>query len=132
MVATNSKKINLVHTEIILRADNIVQVNASDHGYSETDIKEVNSAIGELTNRTRTLVLIVASNYSDIDSAARKFLSKPEAAIYSMAEAYVIKSLAQRIIANFFIKVSGTPVRTKFFTETEPAIIWLKSLDFNL
>ena len=115
------------HTDIIMRTDGIVQVNASDHVYSESDIIEINEGIGELAKGQRTLVLIIAGNFSEVDSDARKFLSKPEAAIYSIAEAYLIKSLAQRIVVNFFINVSGTPVPTKFFTELTPAVKWLKT-----
>jgi hypothetical protein len=123
-----TNKINLIHSVIELREDNIVCVLASDQVYSESNIRDINKAIGILTDQKRTLALIVASNYSDIEADARKFLSKPEAAMYSLAEAYVIKSLAQRLIANFYVRVSGTPVPTKFFTEQKQALEWLKSI----
>lgn len=123
-------KINNGHSEILLRSDGIIQVNATDHSYSVEDIKANTASIGDLTNKKKVLVLVVTSLYSDIDMDARKFASTPEAMKYSIAEAYVIKSFAQRIIANFTLKVKGFSVPVRFFNEIEPAIEWLKTFDY--
>jgi len=122
-----SKRINNGHTEVLLRSDGIIQVNATDHSYSIEDIKTNTKSIGELTNNQKTLVVVVTSQYSDIEMDARQFASTPEAMKYSIAEAYVIKSFAQRIIANFTLKVKGFSVPVKFFNEIEPAVEWLKT-----
>ena len=119
------------HSEILLRSDNIVQVNASDHVYSIADIKENTKAIGDLTSNQKTLVLVITSEYSDIEPDARIFTSTPEAMKYSIAEAYVIKSLAQRLIANFMLNVRGFSVPLKFFNESDPAIEWLKTFNID-
>lgn len=126
MPATSPAEIRLKHASLCMREDNIVQLNGRDHTYSVDDILEINKAIGELTEERRTLLLVIASQYSIVDNEARKFMSKPEAAPYSIAEAYVIKSLAQRLLINFFIRVSGTPVPTSFFTDVPSAVKWLK------
>lgn len=119
-----STKINNGHTEVLLRSDGIVQVNATDHAYSIEDIKANTKSIGDLTNKQKTLVMVVTSEYSDIDMDARQFASTPEAMKYSIAEAYVIKSFAQRLIANFTLKVKGFSVPVRFFNEIEPAVEW--------
>ena len=128
MTSNPSAKINNGHSEVLLRLDGIIQVNATDHIYSIEDIKDNTRSIGELSNKQKALVLVVTSQYSDIDMDARKFASTPEAMKYSIAEAYVIKSFAQRLVANFTLKVKGFSVPVKFFNEIEPAVEWLKNI----
>lgn len=115
------------HCEILMRNDYIVQINATDRTYNVQDIKAIHAAISELTNKQKALLLLIASNYTSIDIDAKNFLSTDEAGLYSLAEAYVIKSLAQRLLLNFIIKIKGTPVPVKFFTEIDVAIKWLNS-----
>lgn len=119
-------EIIISHAELRLRHDSIIQLDLQNHSYTIEDIGEINWAIGELGAKKRVPLLVMAAEYSIVDNEARKFMSKPEAAPYSLAEAYVIKSLPQRILANFFINVTGPPVPTRFFTGLAPAITWLK------
>ena len=121
--------VTLPHSEVFLREDGLVQVNASNRSYSVNDIKEIHAAVGRVNNNQKALLLLVAHNFTSVDSEAREFLSTPEAGAHSVAEAYVIKSLAQRLLLNFLIKVNGTPVPVKFFTESGPAIAWLNTFN---
>jgi hypothetical protein len=116
---------------VFLRTDGIVQIHSTDHTYKVEDIKAIHKAVSKLTNNQKALLLLLANNFTSVDADARKFLSSPEAGAHSIAEAYVIKSLAQRIILNFLIKVNGTPVPVKFFTDSEAAIEWLQSFNKN-
>jgi len=124
-----SKKIYNGHTEVFLRPDNIVQLNAANHVFSIEDIKTNTRSIGELTNKQKTLVLVVAAEFSDMEKEARHFTSTAEAMKYSIAEAYVINSLAQRLLANFASTFLGFSVPVKFFNEIEPAVEWLKTFN---
>jgi len=126
-----SSKIHNGHSEVVSRSDGIIQVNATDHIYSIEDIKANTRSIGDLKNKHKTLVLVITSQYSDIDIDARHFASTPEAMKYSIAEAYVIRSFAQRLIANFTLKFKGFSVPVKFFNEIEPAVEWLKTFEQN-
>lgn len=120
--------IDLGHSEIIIRSDEIVQVNTTDHYYTELDIKTINKAVGDLTpNREKKLLLIMASNYSSVEPEGRRYMSTPEGVEYSIAEAYVIRSLAQRLLINFLIKINKTFVPVQFFTNKETAIAWLNT-----
>lgn len=129
MSIDKSGKINNGHTEVFLRADNIVQLNATNHVYCVEDIKENNIAIGELTGGQRFLVLVIADEFSDMEKEARHYTSTAESMKYSIAEAYVIKSLAQRLLANFASSFLGFSVPVKFFNETEAAVEWLKTFN---
>jgi hypothetical protein len=120
--------IDLGHSEMIIRSDEIVQINTTDRNYSESDIKMLNKAVGDLTpNRERKLLLIIASNYSSVEAEGRRYMSTVEGVEFSIAEAYVIKSLAQRLLINFLIKVNKTHVPVQFFTDKETAIAWLNT-----
>ena len=127
MVTHLSERVNIGHTEIFTDADGIVHVHATDHTYSLADIKAIHKAINALTDNKKSLALLINSNYTLIDNEAKRFLSSPEAAVNFIANAYVIKSLAHRLILNFIIRVKGTPVPANFFTEKSEAIAWLKS-----
>lgn len=48
---------------------------------------------------------------------------------YRKADAFLVKSLAVRLIANFFIKVTRPEINTKLFTSEEQAIEWLMELE---
>jgi hypothetical protein len=123
----NPSKISIDHAELSMRPDGIVQVNAIDHTYSVADIKAIHEAIGELTGKKKVLILLIGDNYTSFDIDAKNFLATPEADAYAIAKAYVIKSLAQRLLLNFLIKIKGTTIPVKFFTELDLAIKWLKS-----
>jgi hypothetical protein len=120
-------KLNIGHTELFVREDGIIEVIASNHIYTADDIKAIHKAIAQIKKNEKELILLHAENFTTIDQDARKYLSTPEAGANSLAEAYIIRTLAQRILMNFLIKVSGTPVPVKFFTDTQEAVKWLRS-----
>jgi hypothetical protein len=47
---------------------------------------------------------------------------------YRMADAFLVKSLAVRLVANFFINVNRPKVNTKLFTDEDAAVKWLQGL----
>ncbi len=47
---------------------------------------------------------------------------------YRIADAFLVKSLPVRLIANFFIKVTKPKVNTKLFTDESAAVNWLEGL----
>lgn len=122
-------KINIGHTELSMREDGIVEVIASNHVYTVDDIKAIHGAIAQIKKKEKELILLYAEQFTSLDQDARKYLSTKESGAHSIAEAYVIRTLAQRILMNFLIRVSGTPVPVRFFTDTEEAVKWLRSMN---
>ena len=131
MISNKLLNLNLEHTELLMRDDGIIQINATDQTYNVADIKAIHNSISDLSDNKKALLLLIGSNYTSIDADAKEFLSSPEAGLHSIAEAYVIKSLAQRLLLNFIIKVKGTSVPSKFFTDTNTAITWLSQFKTN-
>ena len=59
--------------------------------------------------------------------AREHFSTSPEAAQYRKALAFVVDSLANRLSANFFVKVNTPPAPAAVFESMEEAKAWLKS-----
>ncbi len=70
-------------------------------------------------------VLVLCGEYTTSDVSFLKHLSKNGNDPYSSADAFVIQSIAQKLVANFYIKIVGPERPTKFFTSKEDALKWL-------
>ena len=70
-------------------------------------------------------VLVLCSEHATTDTELLKTISKNANNPYSVADAFVIKSMAQKILANFYIKINRPERPTKFFNNKEEALIWL-------
>lgn len=125
----SKKVINCKNSIVFLRDDGILQVEINDDTYFDIDdAKELIAAAGEIGKGKKFLNLIIAGKGVLVDAEARQLSSSKEGAIYKLADAFVINSLAQQLIANFIIKAQKPPVPTSFFKEKEKAIEWLRSL----
>lgn len=122
-----SDTINLGHSEVYLNAEGIVVVKGSDHVYTLADVKALHAAILSISKNQKCLTLLLGSRYTLMDNEARDFLSSKAAASNFIANAYVIHSTVQRMIINFVVKVKGTPIPARFFSNEEDAVEWLKS-----
>lgn|SRR5574343_647436 len=127
--AESHNSIDLGHSLIKMRDDGIVEVRFGDN--TELDIKEAQelvAATGELTNGSKALIINIAGKATVASSAARDYAASKEASAYTLAEAYVVNNLAQKILGNFYVNFHKPLVPTKIFTNTEEAVSWLKSL----
>ncbi len=71
-------------------------------------------------------VIVLCGEYTTTDAAFLDHLSKNSNDPFSKADAFVIKSLAQKIMANFYIKIVRPERPTKFFNTKEVALKWIK------
>lgn len=70
-------------------------------------------------------ILIFCNTLSSTNTELMNFLARKGANPYSAAEAYVLTSLNQRILANFYSKIIRPARPTKFFSSTQEAEKWL-------
>lgn len=61
-----------------------------------------------------------------IEPGVREYLSSNRRYPNKMAEAFVVKNLSQRIIANFYLRVSRHTCPTEVFNQEEDAVTWVK------
>lgn len=68
----------------------------------------------------------MCAEHASTNSDLLKTISKNSNNPFSKADAFVIKSMAQKILANFYIKINKPERPTKFFNNKDEAINWLK------
>lgn len=118
----------LPHTHLKLRSDGIVQISYPDN-FSFTlkeSIESVN-AIGEITKGVPHLILKIPGKYTTVDKDTRLHVAKGDGARFSIAEAFILNSLAHRLIGNFYLSVEKPQKPTRFFTTTTEAEVWLNT-----
>lgn len=133
-MATTSYKIietvQLPHTKIELRDDGIIQFFHQDtFQFTMSEIKEMEEVVLRITKGITHKSLMVAGEFSNPDMEVMKHQSRGEGIFFSLADAFVIHSMPQKILANFYLKINKPMLPTKFFNKIEEAEIWLKSLN---
>lgn len=121
------KELILPHTHLRLRSDGILQINYPDNfDFTLKDSIESVNAIGEITNGIPHVILKVPGLYTTVDKDTRNHVAKGDGARFSVAEAFIINSLAHKLIANFYIKFEKPQKPTAFFRDIPSAELWLK------
>lgn len=126
----NSDKIIREKFEVSLLKDQSLLVVRlyDDETLNIADIRDMIAIHQEIApNRKHLKRIIQSGKYSTIDADARKLLEEVEIPVN--AEAYVLHSLAQRILFNMFIKFRSTNHPVKAFTDNDTALKWLNSLN---
>ena len=122
------KTIELSHSKVHLREDGIVQIYFGDD--VELDIKEstdIVNAIGVLTEGKKVLVLNIAGKNTTATGAARNHSASEDGLKFTIADAFVSTSLAQKLLGNFYMNFHKPSVPTRLFDNVEAATDWLKS-----
>jgi hypothetical protein len=119
--------IDLGHSMVRMRNDGIVQVNVGDD--IEVDLKEaqeIELTIGVVTGGKKALVLNIAGANTSATNAARNHSASPKGSEFTIADAFVTKSLAQKILGNFYLNFHKPVAPTRLFDSEEKALEWLK------
>ncbi len=118
---------NLDGFSMSLRDDGIVQVDINrDEVMEVRHIKLGVEFLEEISEGKKFPLLFVVGDFSVPSEEARKYEASEESNPYASAEAYVIKSLAQKLIGNFYLKFNKPARPTKFFRNKDEAVAWLK------
>jgi hypothetical protein len=83
-------------------------------------------AYKKLITTERVFMLTVANPGAETSVEVRNLFSSPERSSFKYAEALVISSLAQKLMANFVIKVQKPHHPLRFFNDEKDALKWLK------
>ena len=125
--SNTSKKIELDFATVFLREDGIVSTEIfSDDSLSLEQTKELLKAYLKVSNGGNVPHLIIPSKFVIPENEVLNYL-RYEANKFGKADAYVIKSLPQKILGNFFIKVLKPELPSRLFTNEEEALKWLKA-----
>jgi hypothetical protein len=97
---------------------------------SHVDLPEVDENLKvtlALANEERYAVLVDARVITTITAEAMQYAQRPETYRLLIAQAIVVDSLPNRLIANFIIKFHKPTSPTKLFSNEEAALIWLRN-----
>lgn len=120
---------NLGHSTIVQRRDGIIELHCSDDfTYDVEHIKENQAHLKEMGQGKKVVVLNFTGHFTSITNDGRNHISAGSHKDYIAAEAFLIHSLPQRIMANFYIKINKPVVPTAYFSydQKEEAEEWLK------
>jgi len=88
--------------------------------------KQITLEVAKYFGETELGVVHSAGTLTTIDPAVREYLASNARYAHKTAEAFVVQNLGQRIIANFYLRISRPPCPTEVFTTEEEAINWVK------
>lgn len=126
------KKINLKKSTVSLSDDGILHIHLKAGSEIElSDAVLIVEAMAKLGGGKKMPVLIDAGEFTSIDKEVRVFSASAQSNIYTIADAIAYYSLAQKLIADFYIVHNKPTVPTKAFSNKAEAIDWLKSFIKN-
>lgn len=109
-------------------APGIIETSVLDHAtFDIQDVWEAKKINNEISGGQPYAYLGVLGEFSVVTEEAKKLMASKEIIGNTVAKALLIQSLSDRILANFYLKVTRPILKTKVFTNREKAISWLKS-----
>jgi hypothetical protein len=110
----------------VLRPDGIVEIRIDDnHVCTVAEAKILTRQLRKFGKGHPVPLLRIAGEHSHIEDGVREFAASPESQEPILADAIVVRSLAQRILGNFYLK-ANKPVRpTQLFSTVAAAEEWL-------
>jgi hypothetical protein len=122
--------LRVAHVRILEEGIILVKLDASQHDHmGAEEAIEIAEAIAEICNGEKHCILTDSSGVvGQVEPLAREILSTH--AGYSKvrkAEAFVVESLANRLIANFYIKFNRPKNPTQIFNSYDRALAWLRT-----
>jgi|ERR1041385_7674965 hypothetical protein len=114
---------------IRLRSDGIVQINTEENKLMTiSETIQIHNKVNELNHNKPVYILHVPGMHTSADDETRKYLASDEGMKNRAAFAFVIRSFAQRLVANFFLKINKPKIPVAFFDTQEKAEKWLYNL----
>jgi len=120
---------NLGHSLIMKRLDGIIELRCADVvAYTPEKIKENHEWIKKFADGKKALVLTIAGEYTYVEPEARRYTSQGHHRHFVAAEAFLIRSLPQRVIGMLFLKINRPIVPARLFSihHKEKAEEWLR------
>lgn len=90
-----------------------------------SEFEENMRAYKKLMRTERVFLLTIANAGSESSPEVRRIFTSKERSEFKIAEAFVISSLAQRIVANYVVRVQKPAHPLQFFSSENEASAWL-------
>lgn len=119
--------IELKQGKLHMHSDGILQIDSAELTFTIADIDEIIEQKQKLQPGKKSILLVIPHPFANIEKEAREYMASSACEQHFKAKAFVLRSLSQRILANFYIKINRPSVPTRFFSNKVEAISWLKS-----
>ena len=120
---------DLGHSKITELDNGLIEIICQDEFmYDVSHIKENHSVLEKIYQKKGEPVLVysIAGKYTGITSDASSYLSKGPHKNFIKAEAFIIHSTTQRLLANlYFLRIMKPPVPAAYFKKVADAEKWL-------
>lgn len=120
---------DLGHSKITELDNGLVEIICQDEFmYDVQHIKENHALLEKISKKKGEPVLVysIAGKYTGITSDASNYLSKGPHKDFIKAEAFIIHSTTQRLLANlYFLRIRKPPVPAAYFRKVADAEKWL-------
>lgn len=114
---------------IELLAANLILITLNEGITIEVeDVHEVKKHNLELTKGNDYVIVFDSGLYTSISKEARELMTSKKIEQHRKASAFIINSLSQKLLGNFYIKINKPNSPTKFFSAKEKAIKWAKEI----
>jgi hypothetical protein len=121
------KVIELPHTQLQLTSEGIMIIRCNDDFHYELEhVLELHQAQKEIANGNKFPTVTIIGKFTEASKEALDFVFSKEATAFALKDAFVVNSLSQKIIGNFYLKVKKPDIPTRLFTNENLAIEWLK------
>jgi hypothetical protein len=112
---------------LMLLDNGIMHIHISEVDYEVEHLERVVPIIGEMTEFRAVPFLVTLHEKANPNTSTRNYWSKKENCPYSIAEAYITKSIAHKLIGNFYLQFHKPERSTQLFTSESEAFSWLES-----
>ncbi len=117
-------------TTLYVREDGISVLDIKPNEmFNLKDAEEAIAAAYAIGKGKKFKNLILVGEHTIADIEAVKLSCSEKGSVYKLADAFVINSLPQKLIANFYIRVVKPVTPTRFFTKPEDAEKWLAEIE---
>lgn len=125
----NRKGLFFNKSTLRLRKDGILHIDiCPDETFTREDVIEILIGSKQLGGGKKIASLINVGPYTVADKEARELAVQPGFCKYRIADAFVVSTLSQKIVANFYLKVNKPPIPTRFFKTEKEALKWLNKI----
>jgi hypothetical protein len=112
---------------LTLRPDGVLNIYLKPHKIiKQSDGEDIVKGLAAIGNGKKYLLLFTAGEDTSVSTEARYYASTPEANKYTIASAFVVKSIAQKLLGNAYVTFNKPVTPTRIFTDEQDALRWLE------
>ena|ERR1700752_1734170 len=89
------------------------------------DVIENYNIVMDIIKGNKFVSLVITASHNSITKEAREYSNNKENYRFCIAQAIVVKSLATRLLGNFYVMFAKTFCPQKMFSKKEDALEWL-------